>query len=445
MAKRPLNEGTRYDYRVGKGGFAFGGMMQDPDPGALPPNRPRMVVNGRFQGGGIVSRPPYVPKITVNPNLWYDHTDKTLSTTFSSQWQPKFIAAHSPQVNNELWAGWFSPTAGAVIGRAGFAGDPSSQTIAEFPSLIQRANPVARWNGYIYVGDQAHLKKIYRLGDDGDGNNIALGSLPPDETLYTFPNAGGSARHVSVLHAHDDGKLYMVVDDANAIANTKIYSWDGNVLVEELDTGASWSDGAALYTFNSQLAAVFDQGATGTLRLRDTDGNWATISPTGAGAPPNDFVFGGYINGMCSAGNTLYIGCGSNGWWTYNETTGLLTQPGIAGGIANVCTTIGDRVFLVSGGVTGGGAWIYTFNASGSWSTTLVIPPAIGYRSTPTACSGVARRLQVGWMTEQISPPGSTLYGMVSYGTPGSFLEEGLVIQEISNSSVAPFEYFTKI
>ena len=445
MAKRPLDEGTRFDYRVGKGGFAFGGMMQDPDPGALPPNRPRLVVNGRFQGGGIVSRPPYVPKITVNPNLSYDYTDTQLTTTFSSQWQPKFIAAHSPQLNNELWAGWFDPTAGAVIGRAGFEGDPSSQTIAEFPSLIARANPVARWNGNIYVGDQAHFKKIYRLGDDGEGNNIALGSLPPDEILYTFPNAGGSARHVSVLHAHDDGKIYMVVDDANAIANTKIYSFDGSVIVEELDTGASWSDGAALYTFNSQLAAVFNQGATGTLRLRDTDGNWGTVSPTGAGAPPNDFVFAGYINGMCSQGSWLYIGCGNNGWWGYNENTGILNKPLTGSNIhANVCTTIGDRAFLINGSTTGNSGSIYTVDADGSLFTNSTLPANAGFFYVPTACTGVARRLQVGGYVEETAT-GNKGVSFYSFGTPGSFIDEGLTIQTVGGVGDNIYEYFSKI
>ena len=427
MAKRPLEDGTRYDFRVGKGQFAFGGMMQDPDPGAPPPNRPQLVVNGRFQGGGIVSRPPYVPKVYVGPNIRTEYTDPTGGTTTQTMWEPKFIAAHSPQTDNELWTGYFDNTAGAVISRSGWTGDPTSQDLAEFPTLIQRANHVARWNGNIYVGDQGHLKRIYRLGDDGAGNNIALGSLPPDETIYTFPNSGGSQRHVRVLHAHDDGKLYMLVDDSAGVVNTLVYSFDGSTLVEEYDFGAIYNTGGAFATINSKLACVARSGGDDDLRLRDTDGSWSTVTSSG------NMTFNGYINGMTSCGPYLYIACGSNGWFEYDDTAGTLVASTVSpasteasDALAQVACTVGDRAFLCNGNVYNAGVSKYLeitmVNARQDWVGYWLDSAAPAQRFTFTAVEGVGRRIQAGvWLGGNFEPgAGAGTPYHWSFGDPGA-------------------------
>lgn len=440
MAKRPLNEAERWDYRVGKGGFSYNGMMVDPEPGTNPPNHPRLIVNGRFQGGGIVSRPPYIPKFAIGPNYNYSYSDPTLQTRGEEKWQPKWMEAHNPQKPKELWYGYFSATDGAVIKRTAWEGDTQATTIAKFPTLINRASPACRYNGSIFVGDQNHLKKIFRAGDDGAGSNVALGSLPLDETLYTFPNSGGSTRKVSVLFPHSDGRLYILVDDLALVANTIVYSFDGSQIVEELDMGSAYAGGSAFCEVSGKLAFIANQGLMdSTLYLKSLSGAWGTVAASGTGGPPNQAAFEGWINGMASLGSKLWIGCGDNGWFLYDDETGVFQKRLSVTG-ALVGTTISDRVFLTYNNGTGAKGYVRCTNKDETYAidTVWTTGPALT-TIYATAIGAVGRRLQIAGNAS--GSPRQT-----SYGTPGSAQLDGLKLAAVSAlGSSGPIEYFVEI
>ena len=109
MARKPLDAGQRFDYRVGTKGYTLGGIMKDADTGSTPINRPRMIINGRFQGGGIVSRPPYTyMDFLSSQNQILGAPGSTTSSNY--EWNGQFISEHHPtRINSQLWIGSWNP------------------------------------------------------------------------------------------------------------------------------------------------------------------------------------------------------------------------------------------------------------------------------------------------------------------------------------------------
>lgn len=312
MARKSLEDGQRFDYRVGSRGYILGGMMQDADPGSQPPNRPRMIINGRFKGGGIVSRPPY-SYVDFLPNFQQMLGDGASPATVTDfDWSMKFMSEHHPtRQNNQLWVGRYDGNSSYLS----IADQPfkTPEDIASYPSLVQKPPQVERFNGEIFVGDTGFLRRIYRVG-------LTLADLPTDDILYTFPGFRVYAMHEFA------GRLFVFVADPDGVANAYVFSYDGSTVFAEVTLGTPGKDGASFEEFKGKLFLGI-KGDT-SLHIRDADGNWTFLTDA-------SFLHAGFTNSMIAEPNLLKI-FGDSNTSAYTEPGGTPTltvgSPGLPSG-----------------------------------------------------------------------------------------------------------------
>lgn len=312
MARQPLGDAQRFDYRVGSRGYTLGGMMQDTDPGSNPPNRPRAVLNGRYQGGGIVSRPPYTFVDFLDNFSQKVGTPPAEPSITQIEWNIKFMSEHHPtRQNNQLWVGRYD-------GNSSFlqvVDQPfkTAEDIASYPSVVQAPPQVERYNGQIFVGDTGYLRRIYRVG-------LALADLPTDDILYTFEGFRVYAMHEFA------GRLFVFVADPLGVADAYVFSYDGSTVYAEVTLGTPGLDGASFVEFKGKLFLGI-KGDT-TLHIRDADGAWTGVTDAG-------LLFSGFSNMMIVRPDLITI-MGDSIISSYTEPGGTPTltigAPGLPAG-----------------------------------------------------------------------------------------------------------------
>ena len=303
MSRQDLKDGKRFDYRVGSKQYTLGGMMQDADPGSTPPNRPRVVINGRYQGGGIVSRPPYSYVDFLDDFEQLNGIYPIPPSVSVFDWNTKFMSEHHPtRQNSQMWVGRWDGNSSVLQ----IADQPFKQPvdIASYPSTVQAAPVVERYNGEIFVGDTGYLRRIYRVG-------LTLADLPTDDILYTFEGYRAYAMHEYA------GLLFVFVADPASVNNSYIFSFDGQTVFAEITFSTLGANGASFAEFNGRL--FFGIKGDPLLHIRDSDGNWTTqAQTTGAAA---GFDHSGYANAMYAGGDFLYI-AGDDRTCIYSELGG---------------------------------------------------------------------------------------------------------------------------
>lgn len=315
MAKPPLKDAKRFDYRVGSGNYVIGGMVQDLDPGAVPKERPRLIVNGRFQGGGIVSRPPFRQFEILPPISWLDPDDLTADLEYYDA-TVRFLAEHSPtRQATQLWIGAYDTTSNIV----GLIETPlqSGETLATYPSIAQAAPVVERYSGEVYVGDYGSLRRIYRVKGPRGESGVSIASLPTDDILYTFPGY-----QVGAMSEYN-GRLFIYLYDPTFVAVSYVVSYDGNEIYPEITLSIPTDGAAAFHEFKGNLLLLYKlpSGFTGTATLhkRDKAGAWTTVTPVG------EVYYGAFSGAICSQGDYVYWAGGTVGLAKYYEPSGTAT------------------------------------------------------------------------------------------------------------------------
>jgi hypothetical protein len=399
MARPPLDAAKPFDHRVGNAeGFTLGGMMQDTDPGSAPPNRPRSVLNGRYQGGGIVSRPPYeiidwIPDFTQKLGA---PGGPPVTTTY--QWNMKFMTEHHPtRFNNQLWVGrWDGNSSQLQVVTQPFK---LAEDVASYPSLIQRAPVVERYNNEVYVGDTGYLRRIYRIGS-------TLGDLPTDDILYTFDGFRVYAMHEFA------GRLFVFVADPTATQNSYVFSYDGTTVYAEVTLTTAGKDGASFAEHNGRLF-LGTKGDT-LLRIRDSAGSWTTQAQTGGAGT---YAHSGFGNAMWVINDALYI-AGDTVLSTYGEIGGTPTlvsdNPPFGGvGIQRVFVGCSIGAYGFYGGTYVAPGDSFMRPVFYSMAAGQVNPDNIGVQGNatdiqiPKACAVFANRLYFAFGWEDTSVGGS--------------------------------------
>jgi hypothetical protein len=307
MARPPLDNAKPFDYRVGSvDGFSLGGMMKDTDPGSSPPNRPRNVLNGRYQGGGIISRPPYefvdwIPDFTQKTGDPYGPEP----STSTNQWNIKFMTEHHPtRFNNQLWVGRVDGNSSILQ----VVTQPFKlpEDVASYPSLITKPPVVERYNNEVFVGDTGYLRRIYRIGG-------TLADLPTDDILYSFDGFRVYAM------AEFAGRLFVFVADPTGVANSYVFSYDGLTVYAEVTLTTAGKDGASFAEHNGRL--FLGTKGDSLLRIRDAAGSWTTQAQTGG---LGTYTHSGYGNAMWTINDALYI-AGDANLSVYGEVGGTPT------------------------------------------------------------------------------------------------------------------------
>lgn len=339
MSNVPIKPGGKFfQFRNGLGGFFWKGMSTRTDLGAQPVDRPRLVKNGRYIGGHIISRPPTeeVPVAAVPSRDGID---------VSGSWHPAWAKEHHSYAGLRLWWGGKPGTTangedfiGGHIGFIDTDWDNQTQYVARFNHSFSFAPVLARFANFIYVGDHEALRRIYRVDlPVGQPGNVAEYThlSPADEIVAAYPGFTTTA-----LHYHE-GKLYFALADFLTAANGFIYSWDGYKAVLEYSLTTPGSSGIAMNSYRNTL--VVTVRGLGSILVRSATGTWTTHTVAG-------FDSSGYMNSIAEVKDKLYIMSGGDKIYTWDGTNLALVRT-IVGGTtptrANCCALFNGRLYYM--------------------------------------------------------------------------------------------------
>jgi hypothetical protein len=336
----PMKPGARpFLFRNGTGQFFWKGMSTRTDLGAQPPDRPRLLLNGRVVGGHIMARPPVK---TVAGLVPFDHTHDT------QPWLPTFLTEHHSYNGVRLWWGGkahvkfpslIDPAYRDLewVGVVGFIDtdyDLEEQAIAAYSHKIQIVPIAERFANSIYVGDYEALRRVYRIQPSADiFESSAVIRAPADEVVASYPGMVTTA-----LHNHE-GKLYYAISDPTAAVNGEIWSWDGQQQKKETDLATPGVNGIAMQTYQDSL--VVTVRGLGGIMVKSPTGVWTTHTLAG-------FDSSIYMNSMAELKNKLYIVDGGTKVFSWDGTT-LVLERTIATGInpekVNCCVAFNGRLY----------------------------------------------------------------------------------------------------
>ena len=319
-------------FRNGTGQFFWKGMSTRTDLGAQPPDRPRLVLNGRIVGGHFMARPPVKQTVALVP---YGAT--------GLPWLPSFVTEHHSYNGVRLWWGAQAAvdlpntTETDYQGVAGFIDsdyDLEWQAIASYSHKIPFTPVVERFANSIYVGDYESLRRVYRMYPTADFQaDAGVARAPADEVVASYPGMMTMA-----LHNHE-GKLYYVLVDPTAGVNGEIWSWDGQQQVKETDLAIPGTSGVAMQTYQDSLVVTV-RGLGGIMR-KSLAGVWTTHTLAG-------FDSSGFMNSMAELKNKLYIVDAGTKVFSWDGTT-LVLERTITTGInpesVNCCVAFNGRLY----------------------------------------------------------------------------------------------------
>jgi hypothetical protein len=334
MAKKQLGAGNRYaEFRSGLGGFIWEGIATKVDPGASPPNRPRILENVRIQGGSIISRPDFdgpgavVPPITAYNFNSVDGTNTPLNsknrlgyaiTGVDNSWTPHWAAEFNSVGGTRLWWGstpplsyvpltdtWEIVETGGMYGFVDTDCDPILNTAGIYFSADSWPPCIEKYATEVYIGDFGALRKVHMVQPPAGYAPADVLSTPGDTIVLEYPGFRTAAM------TEYQGKLWIVIVDPTDTVNAHVYSYDGYVAVDEKTFTSSGATGAAIATFKNQLVVTL-QG-TGELYVREADGTWSTIVEAGFDSSP-------FLNSMAQYRDQLVICDGVDTLWGWDGT-----------------------------------------------------------------------------------------------------------------------------
>lgn len=297
MNKNKLAAGfSRFEFKAGFKDFRWRGMQTEGDPSANPANRPRLIVNGRLEGGAIVPRP--------GVGTWRSET--------GTGWSVSSIDDFQMPRPKRLWAVFdgcpgVSSTAGFAVCYLDCEQSPMFQRVAYY-STLTKGLCIAGFGGNLYIGADSKLRRVEVLSQPYGTEAIVLSGSSLDEVIYDFGDLITCLREF-------DGKLYIGVKHGAGAVND-IWTYDG--ITFRLDkTGIPPPVCFGVYHAPTGEDAIFVgyEAASNKVSYRpagDSPGTWTDVSP-GAGTVESVQM----IEWM----DKLWIAGGTSGLWKYDGAT----------------------------------------------------------------------------------------------------------------------------
>lgn len=268
-------------------------MWLDSDPGAIPPWAFRHLENVDFVGSEI--RPRWA-NLGANSSAIFDAT-ACLRAGFDFQTDPQRLYIVSKGC----------PGVSTTVGRSILWYDQ------DFDSEIQRmlyydqttdSAVVGYYDGAIYMGVDAWLKRVYRVQPPVGTEPISVTGIHQDTNIANL-----TGYKITALRAWE-GYLFIAAEDTTTPGSSKIFAYDGVTVHEDL-TGID--PVTYIFPWRDKLAFGFGS-STNHIRLRAKGapaGSYTTVAP-GAGTVATVQ--------MTEHGGTLYIADGGDDVWSYDGT-----------------------------------------------------------------------------------------------------------------------------
>ncbi len=298
MNKNRLASGfNRFEFKSGFKDFRWRGMVTEGDPSSNPANRPRLIVNGRLRGGGIIPRPGI---------------REFRAAEAGTGWSFGIIKDFQMTRPRRLWALFdgcpgISSSAGFAVCYLDCEQNPMFQRVVYY-STLTTSLCIAPYNGCLYIGADNKLRKIEVLSQPFGQEAITLSGSSQDVEVYDF----GSP--ITCMQEFD-GKLFIGIN-AGAGAS-KIYTYDGVTIREDKTSINAPTCFGVYHAPSTGEDAIFVGFGSATNKISyrpagDSPGTWTDVLPA---AGTIDCLQ------MRECFDCLWIAGGTTGLWKYNGTT----------------------------------------------------------------------------------------------------------------------------
>ncbi len=374
MGKSDLAPGhKRFEFRAGFNDFQWRGMLTNGDAGANPPNRPRMLVNGRLDNGAIVER----AGLTA-----FDSTALHSSSACVRLIADFPLAGSGGDGGRKLWirgdgCPGISAGSGFYIAHIDQEQSPEYQRALHYLTTTN-ALIMGSFDGNLHLGVDSELRRLQLIPVPYGTENITVSGTAQDTPIHTF--TGFTVRCLQEF----DSKLFIGLDAGAGVS--KLATWDGLGIRDDL-TGINVPTCFGSYRVqNGGDAIVVGFGAaTNHIRYRPTGaspGTWVTVTPS-AGTVASF--------SMASYKDVLYIADGLTGIWAYDGITLSLVRTPASATVVRAVTVFNN--FLYFGYDTASAARVGKYDGSTWTDVEKTIPGAdqlkalAGYRGSLIAAT----------------------------------------------------------
>lgn len=370
-------DGKRFELRTGLGGLKWHGHYRDGDPGSVPPDHLRLLVNGNIRNGAIEARGGQ-EKFTGSallgcPRLIHDFPCVPNTRLY-------MVADGCPDISTSV---------GFSVAHYDYEQEPQFQRGIYYDGSTTNA-VLGLFDSGIWVGVDAHLKQIVLIQVPHGRENLGMSGGSQDRPLKTF-----SGFIIRALQAFD-GRLYIFLDGGAGTSKTVAY--DGVTFIDD-DTSTQIVTGAGLYR---DLLIAGHATAVGKIRYRvkgDPPGTWADVSTAGAG----------FVGRGVSYKDKFYMADGSTQVWVYDGTT-LASSTTIAG--ATITDLEKANGFLYAVYTNAGAGRIARFDGS-SWTAI--------HKDLTAQVATINGARKIAWYRDALyAHVTTTVPGNLLYRSPGS-------------------------
>ncbi len=306
-------------------------MSPDADPGSIPENKFRLLVNARRKGGAIVPRGGQT-KILPNP------TGTGLSALSYDRHYGAWFEVSSARRLYLVATGGCLGVGSTATGLNVYALDsehaPLLQNISCY--LVQKYHDlacVAVYGDRLYLSQENRLRVITQVLAPYGTNSVSVGGTGVDQDIHAFTT------YPYITWMQEFGGYLFIALGGNGAGTSKIVSYDGKAFYDELTT---INDVFGMTVYGDKLIVSY-AGSPNHIRVRPTGApgvTWTTVVP-GAG------TVGMNKAGTSFRGNAYWIGRSGTTMadiWKFDGTTVSKART-LTGGI-DLCEFNGHLFYL---------------------------------------------------------------------------------------------------
>jgi hypothetical protein len=313
------------------GGLEWGGMHPDADPGSIPENRFRALINVRRKGGNIV---PRGGQATIGD----------LDDLAGNQNYGTWFDIGSARRVYMLATGGCLGVGNNQTGLSVYAIDTEQSPIVQNVTFFLVAKyhtfaTLASFDGRLYLSEENRLRRITQVGVPFGSSREDVAATGTDQVVKAFTSFPYITRMIGF-----DGQLFIALGGLGA-GNAKIVSYDGTAFYDELTT---INDVLGMTVYGDQLIVSYG-GTPNHIRVRPTGAagvSWATIAP-GAGN------VGMHRTGVSFRGKAYWVGLATTtpgDIWQFDGTA--VSKARTLAGAIDLCTFAGHLYYLRETGAT---------------------------------------------------------------------------------------------
>jgi hypothetical protein len=290
-----------FKFKAEVGNFEWGGMWPDGDTSAVPPNRPRLLLNTRLRNGEIRRRPG-------QQRL----DDSALGGSVIGLNDFKIARPYSLYYIQDGCPG-ISSTVGFSIGSFDYEQFPYAQPLT-YNSGLSSNFVIGAYSDTLYGVKDSSLIQLQLFRAPFGGATLSAAGTSLDIQLFDLPTLYGGA---SLLQSFD-GKLFIAATNGGA---SSFLTFDGTTLAID-KTGIPAPTGGGVFR---ETLVIGYADSVNAVSVRQTDGTWADVAPSsGTVAMRGPHTTVSYRDTFYFAGDTSDI-------WSFDGTALTAIGTGLSG------------------------------------------------------------------------------------------------------------------